>query len=616
MGAIRVLPPEIVNRIAAGEVVERPASVLKELVENSIDASATEIAIELEAGGTHLMRVRDNGTGMLPEDLLLAFKSHATSKLTDEQLQANFLGIGSLGFRGEALASVSSVAKVEMTSRHRRSEHAWRYCPGAGEPEPAAGEEGTTVEVRDLFYNVPARRKFLRSQSTELAQSIQQFTRLAVAFPGIRFRLAHGGKRVFDLPATDSLKGRLEQILGREAVSSFLEVRSSSPGPPSLAGFLGGPRLHRKDSRGQHFFVNGRWVRDRLMSHALRAAYQGFLISGNQPVAYLFLEVPPEDLDVNVHPTKTEVRFRDSSSVYSLIHATIRGCLEAGGPRGAPSAAEETAGLPAGDRRERLEEAVKDFLARPDRERRFFPVADPRFPSAEARPLADRPPTGAATLVEFEDAPPSAFQVLRSYIVVDAPDGLVIIDQHAFHEKIIFEEILGKLQAGKMESQRLFVPEVVDLPPELIPLIEPAGELLSPLGFELSRFGPGAAAVHALPAILDREMGPLDLAGMVRSVLEGMLEGAAEPAAGGEPSVPGASLGAGAPPPVSGALRRLAATLACKRAVKAGTPLGEAEIRGLLGRGSLAEDPRHCPHGRPTAIFLSRPDIERQFDRK
>jgi DNA mismatch repair protein MutL len=608
MSVIRILPAEVVNRIQAGEIVERPASVLKEIIENAIDAAATEISADLEEGGKKLILVRDNGSGIALDDLPLAFERHATSKLSAEQVAENLMGVATLGFRGEALASIASVAMVEVVTRAPGTEHAWRFSPGSGPPRPAPGEPGTAIEVRNLFYSVPARRKFLRSTSTELSSSVQQFTRLAMGFPGIQFRLRHGGKPLLDLSPAESLRDRLRQLLGKETAAGLLELKARTPlrGAPTISGFVGNHRLHRKDSRGQNFFVNGRWVRDKIISAALRSAYQGFQIPGNQPLVYLFLEIPPADVDVNVHPTKTEVRFRDSSAVYQLVHGSIREALNGDLE---PSRASSD------DPRAKVVRAAEEFLARPRPERAFYPAASPRWSDsrepgqrpAASSPRVELPLAGkAAEIVEIaaaaEPKPPRAFQVLQSYLVVEALDGLVVVDQHALHEKILFEEIFRKLGEGVVESQRLLVPEVIDLAPELMPLIEPARALLEPLGFEIDAFGPAAAAVHAFPALFDREAGRTDLKSIVRSLLESLLEESGSKAA--------------VPQPVRDELRRLAALMACKRAVKAGMPLSQEEVDALLLRGELAEDPRHCPHGRPTTLFLSRRDMERQFDRK
>jgi DNA mismatch repair protein MutL len=617
MSPIRILPPEVVTRIAAGEIVERPASVLKELIENAIDASATEVAIDLEDGGRSRILVRDNGVGIEAAEMPLAFERHATSKLSDEDLAGGLFGAATLGFRGEALASIASVATVEMTSMVRGAEHGNRYRPGGGPPGPAAFPgTGTAIEVRNLFHAVPARRKFLRAAATELAHAVEEVTRLALGFPGISFRLSHGGKPVLDLPPADGLAERLRRLIGRDKAAGLVELRRTSRAPPALEGFIGGPRLHRRDTRWQHFFVNGRWIRDRLLAHALRSAYQGFQIPGHQPVAWLFLELPPGDVDVNVHPTKTEVRFRESSEVYRLVHGAVREALAAGA-RAIPSAAAAFPGAqtdPADRERAAVEAAARDLLANPPPERPPFfharprggaPPAEPSLPEDALDAEAAGAPAGASLAPATEEpGPRRAVQVLESYILLEAPDGLVLIDQHAFHEKIIFEEVHRRLARGRVESQRLLVPEVIDVPPERMPLVEPAAALLLPLGFEIEPFGPATVAIHAFPALFDREAGKTDLGGIVRAVLDDLAEGRRE--AGGT-----------APPgPVEDAVRRIAAMIACKRAVKAGMPLSPREVQTLLARGSLAEDPRHCPHGRPTSVVLSRRDLERRFDRK
>ena len=609
---IRVLPPEVVNRIAAGEVVERPASVLKELVENSIDASATQVFVDLEEGGTKLLLVRDNGSGVGPEDIPLAFTSHATSKLSEEDFDTSSLGVSTLGFRGEALASIASVAMVEMISKTHGAPHAFRYRPSEGKPdgslEPSAGETGTTIEVRNLFYNVPARRKFLRTPGTELSHAVQQLTRIALGFPNLHFRLTNAKKPLLDLPAVDNLRDRLRQMLEKGVADQLLEVRhdADSRGGPSLTGFVAPPKVHRKDAQGQHFFVNGRWVRDRVLSHALRSAYQGFQIPGYQPIAYLFLDLPPGDVDVNVHPTKSEVRFRDSSAMYRLVHHSVRDALERSRVSDDDRPTDDPGAVEIGEPRARVEQAALDFFAsppRPERDHRAFAAASPARRSTAAPPSLAPPSqsTSGSPSPSPSAAAPQAKQILQSYLLVESPEGITLIDQHAFHEKILFEQIHRTLSSGEVESQRLLVPEVIDLPVDLLPLVDEAAAALRPFGFELEIFGPNAAAVHAFPAILDRGPGRANVAAIVRSVLEALHSDAG---------------GARAQKPVEDRIYRIAATIACKRAVKAGMPLSPPEIDHLLARGDLARDPRHCPHGRPTSVFYSRRDIEREFDRK
>ncbi len=664
MSRIRVLPPEVVNRIAAGEVVERPASVVKELAENAIDAQATEVTVVLEDGGKKRILVRDNGCGMSPEDLKLAFESHATSKLRDADLESNQLGFASLGFRGEALPSIASVAMVEAVSLVSGGEHAYRFRPGSGEPEPCAGESGTAIEIGNLFYNTPARRKFLRAGSTELSHVVQLVSRLAMGFPAVRFRLFHGKRSVLDLSPADSIGERLRQIVPRTISDHLVEVREGDdPELPSIAGFVGKPRVHRRDTKEQHFFVNGRWIRDRTLTHALRSAFQGFQISGYQPVAYLFLDFPRGDVDANVHPTKTEVRFRDPSSIYRLVHHAVRRAIESSGDAldsptgedGAAAGASAVAGAGAEEARSEREReptyTMQDLFAeiagsgprsrdsatvrgssappastRNEGATEDFPPAEGDGPWTAGAPpetstsasaaavgvgAAERSPEGSApdSLEALADSR-RVLQVLDSYLVVEVAGGVLFVDQHALHEIILFEEIYRRLLDGIVESQKLLVPEVVRIPAEYVPLVERASEILGRFGFELEAFGPDSVAFHSLPALFDREAGRTDTTTLALSVLEEVQRGVV--ATAGHRSARGRDL----PASVDEQLRDIGATIACKRAVKAGTRLADEEIQSLLERGSRAFDPRHCPHGRPTAVFHARRDIERLFDRK
>ncbi|MBI4583637.1 MAG: DNA mismatch repair endonuclease MutL [Planctomycetes bacterium] len=606
MVAIRVLPPEVVNRIAAGEVIERPASVVKELIENSIDAGATKIIIQVEEGGRKRIRVRDNGGGIAPEDLPLAFESHATSKLPLDDAarpeERGLFAVSTLGFRGEALASIAAVAEVEMTSRAAGSECAYTYRPACGGsravgPEPAAAPAGTTIEVRNLFAGMPARRKFLRSEGTELSHIANQVVRLAMGFPRIGFLLEHGGKKVLDLPATADVRERIAAALGTVQSKDLIEVaftdaaapgRAGTPASFDLRGYIGAPQVARADTRGQNFFVNGRWIRDRILAHALRDAFQGFQIPGKNPVAYLFLSLPHQQVDINVHPQKLEVRFLDSQSVHRWIFRSVRAALEAGGSRAAaalePAELFQGEGGEAGgaavEQKSRIQQAALDFFA-----------SGPRPPGP-----AHEPSLGPA-------APPRArapaFQVLREFIIAEKEGGLVVIDQHALHEKVLYERILRRLKEKSFPSQRLLIPEVVALPLHLVPLIPRIIEQLAAFGFELEPFGEREVAVQAVPVVLDR--GPA--AAVVREVAEGLLrhpEKEEREAAG----------------VIGGSLRRIAQMMACKQAVKAGMKLEPDEIQALLEESQRAEDPRYCPHGRPASILITREELERRFDRK
>jgi DNA mismatch repair protein MutL len=649
MSQIRILPPEIVNRIAAGEVIERPAAVVKELVENSIDAGATEISVEVEEGGCRRIRVRDNGAGIAAEDLPLAFRSHATSKLALEDRPGpagegggtagptalpDLFGIGTLGFRGEALASIASVAEVEAISRAPGAEHAHAYrlrgTQAVGEqargegPEPVAGPPGTSIDVRNLFFNTPGRRKFLRAPSTELSHVLEQVVRLALGFPGIRFTLSSQGKRLLECPATSSLRERLAAVVGRERAGELVEVREPDGSRITVRGFVGPPNLHRPDTRGQQFFVDGRWVRDRVLSHALNDAYQGFQIPGQKPLAYLFVEVPAGTVDVNVHPTKSEVRFLDSSAVHRAVHAAVRGALDRSKTQpDAPTCDRPIAdcGLRIADWKERAPESVGRppiFSSVPEESEEprqrvreatadFFDSRRTTFSKNDAPPFqiktTDSSPTSVNPQSAIRNPQSPPIQLLDRYILLEEEDGLLLYDQHALHEKVLYEKILVQLRAGDMPRQKLLIPEVVELPVELVPLMEQVAERLGPLGFELEPFGPREMAVHAVPALLDRSpAAPV------------VLEAARWLHEGGQTAV--ASEGAGGSDPIAAETRRLAQMVACKQAVKAGMRLEEEEIRALLRGAGAAVDPRFCPHGRPTSVRISRGELDRRFERK
>ena len=684
MSKIRVLPREIVHRIAAGEVIERPASVVKELVENAIDAEATEVLVDLESGGLDRITVQDNGSGIDAEDLPVAFESHATSKLSEDDLQTSLFGVVTLGFRGEALPSISSVADVEVVTRKPRSELAYRFSPGKGDPQPTAGESGTVVEVRSLFHNVPARRKFLRSASAELSRVVTQVKRIALAYPGIRFLVSQGKRRPIDFAPCETLGERIRQAIDATHHADLLEFRESGDDSlPEIHGFISAPRWRRGDAREQHFFVNGRWVKDRTLSAALRGAYQGFLIPGQHPIAFLFLEFPTDAVDVNVHPTKSEVRFRDAARMYPLIRSAVRRALELptaveepAPPRmqagvdsadvdGSQSPSAEDAALAEGA--ERVRQAALDFFDSPksSAEPRGRPPASRRGigRGAERRPgpgptlpisrlfRADAAENSAAENCAAEDRagspasrePPQdsedasrhastegepgrilpgaaerGFQILDSYIVVEDASGVVLIDQHALHEKVLFEEIHRRLLTGDVLQQRLIVPEVIALDVEDAPLVESLCSVLSNCGYEAEPFGDREVAIHAVPELFESRHG----SSSSKSVVEAVVRWIAEDSVRGE--LPALVSEAGErvsasdrfPAVLLDSYRDLASLMACKRAVKAGARLSSEEISSLLSKGDVADDPRHCPHGRPTTVRLSHRDLERMFDRK
>ena len=603
MSIIQKLPSDIVNRIAAGEVIERPASVIKELVENSIDAGATEILIDLEDGGCKRLTVRDNGCGMDPSDLQMAFESHSTSKLDTAGFREGMFGVDTLGFRGEALPSIGSVAEVEAVSRTPKGEHAYRYRLDGQPPEPAAGEPGTVLEVRNLFSRLPARRKFLRRPATELSHIIQQVTRIALAYPGVSFLVTNMGKRSLDLAACDTLRERLGQILGADKLENLIEVaQRGDENSPHLHGFISAPALRRGDTRMQNFFVNGRWVRDRLFTAALRAAYKGYLIPGKHPLAYLFFEFPAEAVDVNVHPTKSEVRFRNPGLMYPLVYNVVSRALE---PEDRSPEAADDSGSAA---KAGIEQAALDFFANPPPSARGAPASGSGGSIAGAGWSAAG---GTREAVEERrelpavESPGRVFQLLNSFILVEEEDGILLIDQHALHEKILFEGIYRQLLEGDVVQQKLLVPEVLALSVEQVPLLEDGCRLLGACGYEAEPFGEAEVAIRAVPELFEGKRRKSRVAEICQEVFS-WLEREGDRYLSDDET----------PELLEQRLRALASLMACKRAVKAGDRLSPEEIDSLLEHGDLAMDPRNCPHGRPTMVRLSRRELDSSFDRK
>ncbi len=603
MSIIQKLPSDIVNRIAAGEVIERPASVIKELVENSIDAGATEILIDLEDGGCKRLTVRDNGCGMDPSDLQMAFESHSTSKLDTDGFREGMFGVGTLGFRGEALPSIGSVAEVEAVSRTPKGEHAYRYRLDGQPPEPAAGEPGTVLEVRNLFSRLPARRKFLRRPATELSHIIQQVTRIALAYPGVSFLVTNMGKRSLDLAACDTLRERLGQILGADKLENLIEVaQRGDENSPHLHGFISAPALRRGDTRMQNFFVNGRWVRDRLFTAALRAAYKGYLIPGKHPLAYLFFEFPAEAVDVNVHPTKSEVRFRNPGLMYPLVYNVVSRALE---PEDRSQEAADDSGS---DAKAGIEQAALDFFANPPPSARGASTGGSGGSIAGAGWSAAG---GTREAVEERrelpevESPGRVFQLLNSFILVEEEDGILLIDQHALHEKILFEGIYRQLLEGDVVQQKLMVPEILALSVEQAPLLEDGCRLLGACGYEAEPFGEAEVAIRAVPELFEGKRRKSRVAEICQEVFS-WLEREGDRYLSDDET----------PELLEQRLRALASLMACKRAVKAGDRLSPEEIDSLLEHGDLAMDPRNCPHGRPTMVRLSRRELDSSFDRK
>ena len=590
--SIRRLPTTLVNRIAAGEVVERPAAAVKELVENAIDAGAATIDIAVRDGGRTWIAVDDDGCGMGPQDLLLAVERHATSKLPDDDL----LGIASLGFRGEALPSIGAVARVTLASRVRGSAEAWRLDVeggSVGRPAPAARAAGTRVEVRDLFYATPARLKFLKSERAELAACVDAVERLAMAYPGVGFTVADGGRVLRRFAAAgvlddDGRLARLGAVLGREFADDAVPVAAERDGI-RLTGYIALPTLNRATAGSQYLFVNHRPVRDKLLLGAVRGGYGDLVPRDRHPMVALFLDVPPEAVDVNVHPAKAEVRFREPGLVRSLVVTALRHALAAAGHRTSVGLGDRALGAarPAGGRAPwpaatagplptGLAEAAAQYQAP------LGPPAVRTDAAAEALDADGDHPLGAAVA-----------QVHGTYIVAQTAEGIVLVDQHAAHERLVYERMKAALLAGAVPRQGLLLPEVVDLSePAVAHLVERAEELAG-LGLELEAFGPGAVVVRALPALL----GQCDVQGLVRDLADDLadLDRADR---------------------LRDRLEAVCATLACHGSVRANRPLAVAEMNALLRQMEATPFTGQCNHGRPTVVALSLADIERLFARR
>ncbi|MGQ7792307.1 DNA mismatch repair endonuclease MutL [Faunimonas sp. B44] len=592
--AIRVLPDHVVNRIAAGEVVERPASVVKELVENAIDAGARRIEVVTAGGGKSLVRVADDGCGIARADLPLALARHCTSKLRRDDLSE----IGTLGFRGEALASIGAVARLAITTRHADEPHAWTIAADAGrvaEPRPASHACGTTTEVRDLFFATPARLKFLRSDRAEASAVADVVKRLALAHPGIRFILAGADRNPVDYPAlggTGATLARMGQVLGADFADNAMPVFGERDGV-RIEGFAGLPTLNRANSLSQFVFVNGRPLRDPTLAGALRAAYADVLARDRYPVLALFLDLPPAEVDVNVHPAKLEVRFRDPGLVRGLIIGSIRDALAKEGFRAATSVGAATL--------EALRPGAPQARA-PTADTWRGWAAEPALAGfAEAGPAPFAPAAPQADAHAGEGEPPPAdyplgaarAQIHGNYIVAQTADGLVIVDQHAAHERIVYEKLKAALSGRAVPRQMLLIPEIVDLPADDVDrILARAGELAE-VGLAVEGFGPGAVAVTETPALL----GAVDAQALLRDIADDLAAWDASTR-------------------LRERLDHVAATMACHGSVRSGRRLKPAEMDALLREMEATPQAGQCNHGRPTYVELKLSDIERLFGRR
>jgi DNA mismatch repair protein MutL len=583
--SIRRLPSELVNRIAAGEVVERPASALKELVENALDAGSETIRIRLVAGGLELVEVADDGCGMPPEEMRLALERHATSKLQDDGLDR----ITSFGFRGEALPSIASVSRLTLDSRVRGSD-GWRIVVDHGGPAgegPAALPPGTCIRVEQLFDKVPARRKFLRSPRAEYAACLDAVKRLAMARSDVAFVLEHDGRRILSLQPTIP-PSRVAELLSAELDRNGIGIECERNGL-GLTGVVSLPTFNRGMADQQYLFVNARPVKDRLLVGALRGAYRDLIARDRHPIAALFLSVPLEEVDVNVHPAKTEVRFRDPAAVRGLIVGGIRAALDEASQR---SATREQPAAPV------LWTTSEDY----ERSQFVEPVIEESMATmasvvAETRALFEHAPAARAepAVHEVPKYPLGVArgQVAATYIVAEAEDGLVIVDQHAAHERLVLERMRAAQAVGSVARQPLLMPEVIELEEPDCDRIEAATDELASLGLEIERFGPSAILVRATPAAL----GATDVRGLLTDV-------------GAELAELGSALS------LQEKLDHVAATIACHGSVRAGRVLSVAEMNALLREMEVTPRSGQCNHGRPTWVKLAHSDIERLFGRK
>ena len=577
--SIRRLPPELINRIAAGEVVERPASALKELVENSLDAGAAEVSVRLRAGGLDLIEVADDGCGMSPEDMRLALERHATSKLAGDAIDR----ITSFGFRGEALPSIASVSRLTLESRVRGAD-GWRIAIDHGsalEEGPAALPPGTRIQVEKLFDKVPARRKFLRSPRAEYSACLDAIKRLAMARSDVGFTLDHDGRRILTLQRADA-PTRVSELLTHELDRHGIGIDCVRDGL-RLTGVISLPTFNRGMADQQFLFVNARPVKDRLLVGALRAAYRDLIARDRHPIAALFLEVPLEEVDVNVHPAKTEVRFRDPAAVRGLIVGGLRRALDEESGR---SAAREQSAAPVmwtSSASYQPEPNLSLGLPVRQEQRVFEPVAF--VPQARAEPAIEPVPTYPLGVARG--------QVAATYIVAEAEDGLVIVDQHAAHERLVLERMRAAREGGSVARQALLIPEVVELDEPDCDRLEGAAGELSAMGLEMERFGPSAMLVRSLPAAL----GKTDAAGLLADLSAEIAE-------------------LGGPMSLRDQLDHVAATIACHGSVRAGRVLSVAEMNALLREMEVTPRSGQCNHGRPTWVKLSISEVERLFGRK
>lgn len=673
MSRIQQLDTSVINKIAAGEVIERPANVVKELIENSVDAMATRIEVDIVDGGAELIRITDDGEGIHPDDILLAVSSHATSKIVTAE---DLFFIQTMGFRGEALASIAEVSNINIRTRQKDAVAGVELDVNCGERSeviPCGCPAGTRIEIRNLFASTPVRRKFLKTKSTEFGHISDQFTRVALANPRLRMTLRHNDKVVFDLPGSDGLIDRLQMFYGKSLTDHLVWVESEV-GDVRMSGYVAHPSQSKSGRKWQHLFLNGRWFQDRSIQHALTESYRGLLMVGRQPISFLFVDMPPSAFDVNVHPTKVEVRFVDSQHLYRQMLSMIRtkflsmdldSEMKLGRGRGAES---ETQGEPVGASvapqqklQAELEAWATDSGAAPTKNQNIDTgppittwsvrqsqadlarmLAEPQSRAVEStgagatavddvalpetveaaeemfvgrevdrdfRQQSDiaggvaveSPQAGGDGQSEVLDKPAPAvgnksgeraMQIMDCYLVVEAEQGMMIIDQHALHERIMYEYLRPRVLNGSVESQRMLIPETIDLTAREASLVVEHAEVLGQIGIGVEEFGTNTVLVNKWPVMMKKAR-PSE---MIRDIAE-QLEAQEKK------------------PTRRDVLDELLHMMSCKAAIKSGQRLKPEEIDSLLAQRHLCDDAHHCPHGRPTALVLSQTELDKQFGR-
>ncbi len=646
MSRIHQLTPEVINKIAAGEVIERPASVVKELLENSIDALATRVEIEVLDGGSELIRIVDNGEGIHPDDFSLAISSHATSKISSAD---ELFSVQSMGFRGEALASIATVSRFQLRSRQEDSENGFEMDVhgGIAEPiQPCGCPKGTVIEVRQLFYNTPVRRKYLKTPGTEFGHVSEQFTRIALANPRVHAILKHNSKTVYELPSTDHFLDRIRLFYGKKLTDNLIWVESESDGI-RLWGYVAHPSQTKSNRKGQYLFLNGRWIQDRSLQHALTESYRGLVMVGRHPICFLFMEMPADQVDVNVHPTKSEVRFLDSQRLYRQLLSTIRtrflsedmdsivslnGKKSESGTETDPVKQREVQNELAMWAKQGLKdwqppaegtplvtesEGVMPYSSNPSaREgttsglsfKNEWNPEELQFRSGQGGTGGDADAgnqSGSAelggnpdTVSQHSEIPRNegtglrVIQVMDCYLVAETEKGLTIIDQHALHERILYEYFRKRILEGGVESQRLLVPKTVELSPAESAILLEFKDLLGELGLGIEDFGNQTVLINRYPSMLKR----VNLVQLVRDIAESLQS-------------------AGKSPTRRDLLDSLLHMMSCKAAIKSGQRLTDEEMISLLEQRDLIDDAHHCPHGRPTALNLTQDELDKQFGR-